>query len=79
MAMPAEEVIKIIKTALPDAEVKLKDLAGDQDHYHATVVSQHFIGKNRIQQHQLVYKAFGDKMGTTLHALSLTTIAREEN
>lgn len=76
MPMPADEVINIIKTAIPDAEVQLKDLAGDQDHYHATVTSSEFKEMGRIKQHQLVYKAFGDKMGTVLHALALTTIAR---
>lgn len=76
MPMIADEVIKIIQNHIPDAEVELKDLVGDQDHYHATVTSGQFNGINKVKQHQLVYQAFGDKMGTQLHALSLTTIAR---
>jgi stress-induced morphogen len=73
MPMPADEVIATIKQAIPDAKVELKDLAGDQDHYHATVISEIFSGMTRIQQHKLVYNAFGGKVGGVLHALSLTT------
>jgi len=78
MPMSAEEVERIIREALPDAEVTLEDLAGDGDHYRARVVSKAFAGKSRVQQHQLVYGAFGDRMGTELHALALTTAAPAE-
>lgn len=73
MPMTAPDIIALIKSALPDAEVEIKDLAGDGDHYAATVVSQAFQGKSRIQQHQLVYAALMGKMGGELHALALTT------
>jgi len=75
MPMSGEEVERIIREALPDAEVTLEDLAGDGDHYRAHVVSKAFAGKTRVQQHQLVYAAFGARMGTELHALALTTAA----
>lgn len=71
--MSADEVQRIIQGALPDAKVTLEDLAGDGDHYRAHVVSGAFAGKSRVQQHQLVYAAFGERMGTELHALALTT------
>jgi stress-induced morphogen len=73
MPMSADEVQRIIQGALPDAKVTLEDLAGDGDHYRAHVVSRAFEGKSRVQQHQLVYAAFGERMGTELHALALTT------
>ncbi|NBC95494.1 MAG: BolA/IbaG family iron-sulfur metabolism protein [Deinococcus-Thermus bacterium] len=73
MPMSADEVQRIIQGALPDAKVTLEDLAGDGDHYRAHVVSHAFEGKSRVQQHQLVYAAFGERMGTELHALALTT------
>lgn len=74
MAMSAEEIEGMIRAALPDAEVEITDLAGDGDHYAATVTSAQFAGKNRIQQHRLVFDALGGKMGGTLHALQLTTV-----
>ncbi len=73
MAMPAAEIEALIKSALPDAEVTITDLAGDGDHYAARVVSSAFEGRNRVQQHKLVYDALGDRMGGVLHALQLTT------
>jgi stress-induced morphogen len=73
MPMSATEIESLIKAKLPDAQIDLKDLAGDGDHYAAHVVSAHFKGKSRVQQHQLVYAAFGGKMGDVLHALALTT------
>ena len=76
MPMSAEEITRTIQAALPDAEVTLEDLAGDGDHWRAHVVSDAFTGKSRVQQHQLVYAAFGGRMGTELHALALTTAAR---
>ena len=73
MAMQAEEIVKMIKEALPDAEVEIVDLAGDGDHYKAVVKSTAFEGKNRIQQHQMVYAALKGNMGGVLHALALET------
>ncbi len=75
MPMPAEEIERLIKEALPEAEVSIQDLAGDGDHYKAHVVAPQFAGKSRVQQHQLVYKALGARMGNELHALMLTTAA----
>jgi stress-induced morphogen len=73
MAMPAAEVAALIKAALPDAEVEIRDLAGDGDHYAAHVTSAAFAGKSRVQQHKLVYEALGGRMGGELHALQLVT------
>ena len=73
MPMPAADIERMIKTALPDATIELKDLAGDNDHWAAHVVSAAFKGKSRIQQHQMVYAALGGRMGDVLHALQLTT------
>ena len=63
----------MIRTALPDAQVTITDLAGDNDHYAAHVVSSAFAGKTRVAQHKLVYEALGGRMGGELHALQLTT------
>lgn len=73
MAMEASEIVELIKTGLPDAEVTMRDLAGDGNHWHATVVSESFRGKSRVQQHQMVYAAIGEPMGGVLHALALQT------
>jgi stress-induced morphogen len=73
MAMPASEIEALIRSALPDAEVTITDLAGDGDHYSAHVVSASFAGKSRVVQHKLVYDALGGRMGGVLHALQLTT------
>lgn len=75
MAMAADEIEQLIKEALPDAEVRITDLAGDGDHYAAHVISAQFAGKSRIQQHQLVYQALKGGMGDQLHALALKTEA----
>jgi stress-induced morphogen len=75
MPMPASEIEKIIKAALPDATVELTALADDNDHWAATVVSESFRGLTRVRQHQLVNAAFGSRLGTELHALALTTRA----
>lgn len=75
MPMSAEEIKKRIQNALPGAEITLEDLAGDDDHWKVTVKSAEFKGKTRVQQHQLVYGAFGKDLGTTLHALAVVTIA----
>lgn len=73
MAMSAAEIEALIRAALPDAEIEITDLAGDGDHYAAHVVSASFAGKNRVQQHKMVYEALGGRMGGELHALQLTT------
>lgn len=73
MPMEASEIERMIKEALPDAAIEIRDLAGDGDHYSAHVVSDAFTGKSRVQQHQMVYNALGGRMGDVLHALALTT------
>ena len=78
MAMAAEDIEGLIKSAIPDAEVTITDLAGDGDHYSARVVSRSFAGLTRIQQHQKVYAALGGRVGGELHALQLQTAAPEE-
>jgi stress-induced morphogen len=77
MPMNAGEIEALIKEALPDATVVLRDLAGDGDHFSAEVVSESFRGKNRVQQHKLVYDALQGRMGGTLHALALQTSVPE--
>lgn len=77
MAMDANEIAALIKAALPDAEVRIEDLAGDGDHYAAYVTSKSFKGKTRVQQHQLVYNALQGRMGGQLHALALQTLVPE--
>jgi stress-induced morphogen len=76
MAMDAVEIERLIKAALPDAKIEIKDLAGDGDHFAAHVVSAAFAGKTRVQQHKMVYDALGGRMGGALHALALTTAAQ---
>ena len=73
MAMDAAEIERLIKQAIPGAEVAIEDLRGDGDHYAAYVTAAAFIGKSRIQQHQMVYQALRGKMGDQLHALALQT------
>ena len=73
MAMAADEIERLIIAAIPDAEVTIRDLAGDGDHYAARVVSRSFEGMSRIKQHQAVYAALGARMGGELHALQLET------
>jgi stress-induced morphogen len=75
--MDARDIESLIKAAIPDAEVEIRDLAGDGDHYAATVTSSVFKGKSRVQQHQMVYAALQGRMGGALHALALTTQAPE--
>jgi len=77
MPMEAEEIVRLIKQGIPDAEVEMQDLVGDGDHWAATVVSPAFAGKTKIQQHQMVYGALGGRMGGVLHALKLTTMAQK--
>ncbi|WP_028034678.1 BolA/IbaG family iron-sulfur metabolism protein [Chelativorans sp. J32] len=73
MAMSAGDIERLIKEAIPDAKVIIRDLAGDGDHYAAEVVSESFRGKTRVQQHQMVYEALKGNMGGVLHALALQT------
>ena len=73
MAMALSEIEAMIRAALPDAEVEVRDLAGDGEHYAAKVVSAAFKGKTRVQQHKMVYDALQGRMGGALHALALTT------
>ena len=75
MAMAANEIEALIKAAIPDARVTVEDLAGDGDHYAATVVSEQFRGIPRVKQHQIVYAALRGRMGGELHALALQTSA----
>lgn len=75
MAMNAGDIERLIREAIPDAKVTIRDLAGDGDHYAAEVVSESFRGKSRVQQHQMVYQALKGSMGGALHALALQTSA----
>jgi stress-induced morphogen len=77
MAMPASEIEALIKAAFPDAAITIEDLAGDNDHFAATVISEAFRGLSRVRQHQLVYAALQGRMGGALHALALQTAAPE--
>jgi|TARA_B100001013_G_scaffold10445_1_gene6288 stress-induced morphogen len=74
MSLKLEEIKSLIKEAMPDAEITIKDLAGDENHYSATIKSKVFSGKNKIEQHKMVYKALKGKMGNELHALSINTM-----
>jgi stress-induced morphogen len=78
MAMDAKSIETLIRQALPDAQVEIRDLAGDGDHYAANIVSAAFRGKSRVQQHQMVYQALKGKMGGELHALALQTSAPKD-
>jgi stress-induced morphogen len=75
MAMAADDIARLIKDRFPDAEIQIEDLAGDGDHYAASIVSEEFRGKSRVQQHQMVYDALQGNMGGVLHALALKTAA----
>ena len=77
MAMTADEITALIKEAIPDAHVTIEDLRGDGDHYSALVVSDVFEGMSRVQQHQMVYKTLGGRMGGELHALAIQTATPE--
>jgi stress-induced morphogen len=77
MAMAVNEIEALIKAGLPDASVTVEDLAGDGDHYAATVISESFRGLSRVKQHQIVYAALQGRMGGELHALALQTSAPE--
>jgi stress-induced morphogen len=77
MGMKASEIEKFIKDAFPDADVEIRDLAGDDNHWAATVSSSAFQGKSRVAQHQMVYAALKGNMGGVLHALQLQTSAKD--
>jgi stress-induced morphogen len=74
MSLKSEEIKNLIKEAFPDAEIIIQDLAGDENHYSATIKSNVFKDKNKIEQHKLVYKSLKGKMGNELHALSINTM-----
>ncbi len=78
MPMEQVEIEKLIKASLPDAQIEIIDLAGDNNHFSAHVISAAFEGKSRIQQHKMVYDALGDKMGGILHALSVKTSIKKD-
>lgn len=75
MAMSAKEIEELLLKSFPDAKIIIDDLRGDGDHYAAQIIAKEFTGKSRVQQHQMVYKAMGGKMGKELHALALNTSA----
>ena len=76
MALKREEIKILIKEGIPDAEIDIQDLAGDENHYSATITSKVFNGKSKIEQHKIVYKSLKGKMGNELHALALNTKER---
>ena len=73
MTIQQEEIEKLLKEGFPDAEIEIQDLAGDDNHFAAKIRSSQFKGKNKVQQHQMVYSSLKGKMGNELHALALTT------
>ena len=73
MAMDLKEIEKYIMEAFPDASIKIEDLAGDGNHYSATITSSLFSGKSKIEQHKMVYSSLKGKMGNELHALAIKT------
>ena len=73
MALPVDEIKKLIKASIPDASIEIKDLMGDNNHYAATIKSKLFKNLNKVEQHKLVYKSLKGKMGNELHAFSITT------
>lgn len=77
--MAADEIETLIRNGIPDAVVEIRDLAGDGDHYAARVVSESFRGLPRIKQHQKVYEALGGRIGSTLHALQLSTAVPDQS
>ena len=77
MAMNLKEIENLIKESFPDASINIQDLAGDGNHYSATVISSQFVGKSKIEQHKMVYNSLKGKMGNELHALAIKT--KEKN
>ena len=78
MAMNITEIENLIKTDIPDAIIDIQDLAGDGNHYSATITSQIFNGKSKIEQHKIVYNSLKGKMGNELHDLAITTKIKEQ-
>ena len=76
MGLKLEEIKNLIKESIPDAEITIQDLAGDENHYSATIKSKIFSGKSKVEQHKIVYKALRGKMGNELHALALNTLEK---
>ena len=76
MGLKLKEIESLIKESIPDAEISIQDLAGDENHYSATIKSKIFSGKSKIDQHKLIYKALKGKMGNELHALALNTMEK---
>jgi len=76
MSIKQEEIEKLLKEGFPDADIEIRDLAGDDNHYAAIIKSSKFKNKNRVQQHQLVYDSLKGKMGNELHALQIYTIVK---
>ena len=74
MGLKLEEIKNLIKESIPDAEIAIQDLAGEENHYSATIKSKVFKGKSKVEQHKIVYKALKGKMGNELHALALNTM-----
>ena len=74
MSLKLDEIKTLLKKAIPDAEITIQDLAGDENHYSATIKSKEFKGKTKIEQHKMVYKSLKGKMGNELHALALNTM-----
>ena len=74
MSLKSQEIKDLIKQSIPDAEITIQDLAGDENHYSATIKSKIFNGKSKIEQHKIVYKSLKGKMGNELHALSINTM-----
>ena len=79
MAMDIEEIERLIKEGLPDAEIRIEDLRGDGDHYSAYIISKAFEGLSKVKQHQMVYNSLQGKMGNELHALALQTAIPENS
>ena len=73
MAMQLKEIEVLIKESFPDAIIEIQDLAGDGNHYTATITSSPFSGKSKIEQHKMVYNSLKGKMGNELHALAIKT------
>ena len=73
MAMNLKEIENYIKEALPNASIEIQDLAGDGNHYSATITCSEFVGKSKIEQHKMVYNSLKGKMGNELHALAIKT------
>ena len=77
--MDLKEIETLIKDALPDAVIDIQDLAGDGNHYSATITSSQFTGKSKIEQHKIVYNSLKGKMGNELHALAIKTKEKNES